>query len=1094
MKDEAKTKKQLIAELEEMRQQRAVEKASERIREEVLAMRSSDDLLRVVFSMFREIGKLGVPAVACAFHFVNEETDRIRVYTVADHPRKYGISVPPQSILNLQTAGIDETEDYSFGECVVDGDIIGGVSGGSISSFLTLISSVPADFVERWRAGEVWSHREVASETKYMKQMLGKYPELKECPFYHDGIVTHVSFPHGTVSIKEKEEDHSEEHITIVQELTEALSLGYLRFLDFQKVESQLMQASRERAEERLRAEVMAMRSSDDMLKVVALMWQELVQMGFSMISCGIAFLDKAPDQTIQYWAAENFRKVGLSWTSPDIIEFNEDIVVCCDRFLGPHFHYSFPLEEYLARWKKGKVWFFEMTPEIYEKTKERFVKRWGLSGDFPWEMSEINMTWVPFTYGFVYIRSHKLSEEHIAIVQEFTEALSLGYLRFLDFQQLEEQTEQLKRERAVERVRAETSSMRQSADIGKVLFALMEEVRKMGVRLGDCTINIEDENAGVLQIYHLIPAADWREDIFSRETLILENAVEGMHLRSADVPLETARKWGWAMAGPEPVFWKATEDFPDQLRQFWKYRCDASAWEQVREHLREVLRGSNAWCVPFAYGGLFFEAESGVEFGPEELGLLEPFAEPMSLGYTRFLDLQRLEEQAEQARRERAVERVRAETLSMRKSDDLLKVVGVILQELIYLGIDIEASLINFVDEERQLVRSYRAFINPKKAGISWTSADLVEINEDVVAISRETSYGNLTEGWVDNWSSGKMWTTEYTAEDWENYSKTMADRCGLDAPFPFSARDVLFIDVPFAYGTIGVPVPQFSEEYADIIRAFTEALSLGYLRFLDFQKVDEVQRQLIDELEEELQTAHDMQMRLMPTESPQIAGFDIAGRCLPANHVGGDLFQYFPQDGKLAISLADVTGHAMEAAIPMVMFSGILKSEMRRGNILEQVFQDLNQTLFETLEKRTFVCVVIGELNLSSRNLLLSNSGCPYPYHFHAATGQFEELPLDAYPLAVQSPIRYPVLETHLELGDYVVFCSDGIAEAENATGAIFSFERTAETIRQGCSEGLSAEALIDHLIGTVKAFAGDAPQGDDMTCVVLKVDETG
>jgi len=95
--------------------------------------------------------------------------------------------------------------------------------------------------------------------------------------------------------------------------------------------------------------------------------------------------------------------------------------------------------------------------------------------------------------------------------------------------------------------------------------------------------------------------------------------------------------------------------------------------------------------------------------------------------------------------------------------------------------------------------------------------------------------------------------------------------------------------------------------------------------VRFLDFQQVDEAQRQLIDELEEELQTAHDMQMRLMPTESPQIAGFDIAGRCLPANHVGGDLFQYFPQDGKLAISLADVTGHAMEAAIPMVMFSGM-------------------------------------------------------------------------------------------------------------------------------------------------------------------------
>jgi len=435
--DRNKTKAQLITELEEIRQQQAVEKAAERIREEVLAMRTSDDLLKVVFSMFREIGKLGVPAVGCTFHFVDEEADRIRAYAVGDHSGRYGIPVLPQVLVD------DETEDYSYGEWVVDGDIIGGVSEGSISSFLSLVSSVPADFVERWRAGKVWSHREVASETKYMKQTLEISPELKGFPFYQDGIVTHVSFPHGTVAIKEKEEDHSEEHVSVVQTLTEALSLGYLRFLDFQKVESQLMQASRERAEERLRTEVMAMRSSDDMLKVVALMWQELVQMGFSMNTCGIAFLDKAPDQLIYYWAAENWRKVGVSWTSPDLIEYNEDIVVCCDRIWGPY-TFSFPLEEYLAGWKEGKVCFFEMTPEILAQTKSRYRKRLGLSGDLPGEMSEMNITGVPFTYGLVFIRSHRLSEEHIAIVQEFTEAISLGYLRFLDFQRLEQQNREI--------------------------------------------------------------------------------------------------------------------------------------------------------------------------------------------------------------------------------------------------------------------------------------------------------------------------------------------------------------------------------------------------------------------------------------------------------------------------------------------------------------------------------------------------------------------------------------------------------------------------------------------------------------------------
>ena len=95
-----------------------------------------------------------------------------------------------------------------------------------------------------------------------------------------------------------------------------------------------------------------------------------------------------------------------------------------------------------------------------------------------------------------------------------------------------------------------------------------------------------------------------------------------------------------------------------------------------------------------------------------------------------------------------------------------------------------------------------------------------------------------------------------------------------------------------------------------------------------------------MIKELEGERQTAHDMQMMLMPSESPQIEGFQIAGRCRPANHVGEDFFQYFGLSrNRLAIAMADVTGKAMEAAIPVVMFSGILRTEMRQDKVLEQL-----------------------------------------------------------------------------------------------------------------------------------------------------------
>jgi len=255
--------------------------------------------------------------------------------------------------------------------------------------------------------------------------------------------------------------------------------------------------------------------------------------------------------------------------------------------------------------------------------------------------------------------------------------------------------------------------------------------------------------------------------------------------------------------------------------------------------------------------------------------------------------------------------------------------------------------------------------------------------------------------------------------------------------------------------------------------------------------QERDQAREQLMQEMEEELQDARRMQMSLMPTASPEVPGISISGRCLSANHVGGDFFQYFVRDGEITISLADVTGHAMEAAIPAVMFSGILDKQMEIPSNLEGRVEGLNRSLCRALDKHTFVCLSMGDFDIERSIAQLTNAGCPYPLHYHATTGETTECQIDAYPLGVRPDTGYEVQELQLVAGDYLVFHSDGIAEAARADEEIFGFERTTETIRQACAEGLSAEGVIDRLISAVKAFAGDAPQGDDMTVVVLKVE---
>jgi sigma-B regulation protein RsbU (phosphoserine phosphatase) len=252
------------------------------------------------------------------------------------------------------------------------------------------------------------------------------------------------------------------------------------------------------------------------------------------------------------------------------------------------------------------------------------------------------------------------------------------------------------------------------------------------------------------------------------------------------------------------------------------------------------------------------------------------------------------------------------------------------------------------------------------------------------------------------------------------------------------------------------------------------------------------EQERALREKAERELETARRLQMGLMPREDPQLAGFDISGRCRPAQEVGGDFFQFFSRPNqRLTLSLADVTGHAMEAAIPVVQFSGILESEMDRDQPLDVLFERLNRTLLHALERRTFVCFLMGEIDPVSRNLRVANGGCPYPFHYRAASGAVEEITVHAYPLGAVAAVRYPVVEVDLQPGDRIVFCSDGVIEAVGGDGDDpFGFERTAEAVAACCADGASAATVIDRLLATVDGHARGTDQQDDQTIVVAAV----
>jgi sigma-B regulation protein RsbU (phosphoserine phosphatase) len=186
------------------------------------------------------------------------------------------------------------------------------------------------------------------------------------------------------------------------------------------------------------------------------------------------------------------------------------------------------------------------------------------------------------------------------------------------------------------------------------------------------------------------------------------------------------------------------------------------------------------------------------------------------------------------------------------------------------------------------------------------------------------------------------------------------------------------------------------------------------------------------------------------------------------------------------LSVCLADVSGKAMDAAISVVMFSGVLNSQMEDPRPLSDRFDRLNRSLYRSLDPRTFICFEMAEFDAVSRTVLYTNAGCPYPYLYRAVDDSVQEIESDNYPLGVTPEQVYQTVEINLALGDVVVFCSDEIAEEINDQNEQFGYPRTQSVVLDACRAGMSA----DHILSAVETFRGKKLQSDDMTCVVVRV----
>ena len=241
------------------------------------------------------------------------------------------------------------------------------------------------------------------------------------------------------------------------------------------------------------------------------------------------------------------------------------------------------------------------------------------------------------------------------------------------------------------------------------------------------------------------------------------------------------------------------------------------------------------------------------------------------------------------------------------------------------------------------------------------------------------------------------------------------------------------------------------------------------------------------LEQQEEELRRAREIQQSLIPKDIPQLPGFEVAGAWRPALAVSGDYYDVFPLgDHKMCICIADVVGKGVSAALLMAHAQAAVRALSSQTVSPASLCAKVNHLLCENIATGKFVTFFYGILDSETRTLEYCNAGHPYPILL--SRGQFHQLDKGGAVLGVFPTWAYETGSIRMESRDRLLLFTDGITEAEGADAQEFGEENIA--VFANANSRKSAREITSGLLERVNAFCGGRFQ-DDATLVVIGAD---
>jgi sigma-B regulation protein RsbU (phosphoserine phosphatase) len=251
---------------------------------------------------------------------------------------------------------------------------------------------------------------------------------------------------------------------------------------------------------------------------------------------------------------------------------------------------------------------------------------------------------------------------------------------------------------------------------------------------------------------------------------------------------------------------------------------------------------------------------------------------------------------------------------------------------------------------------------------------------------------------------------------------------------------------------------------------------------------------------LEEELRIAHEIQMSLLPQGPLTMPGLSVTALCVPAREVGGDYYDFLPlDDHRVGVLIADVSGKGTSAALYMAELKGLILSLSEIHRSPRDLLIAANRIIAKHLDARSFITITYAVINLRTKTMTYARAGHT-PLIYVPANGvdprRAQILAPDGMVLGLKiddGEMFEKLLEEQtipLCPGDLYLFFTDGISEAMNAYDDCFGEARLGQLVEAHAH--MRSDELRERVLREIAAFVGDAPQHDDMTMILLKVDD--